>query len=449
MKKQISLFIFLIALIFASCSNNEKAQLNQQLETKMNKISESYVKLILNIGQYNPDYVDAYYGPADWKPKEYSYAEFDSTVYKELDGKINSLLDGLDSLSKYKASEIEILRYTFLYKQLLAAKAEIFLLNGGKLTFDEETKALYDASAPHYSPQHFQGIIDQLDKILPGKGNISKRLDDFRKNFIIPKDKIEAVFKAAISECRKRTLAHIQLPVNENFKVEYVTNKPWGGYNWYKGNSFSLIQVNTDLPIYIDRAVDLAAHEGYPGHHVYNTLLEKHLVKELGWMEFTVYPLFSPQSLIAEGTANFGIQVAFPVNSRVKFEKEILFPLAGIDSSEADLYYKVLDLTKDLDYAVNEAARSYIDRKSNKDETIAYLIKYALMSKERAEHMLKFIGKYGAYVINYNLGQDMVKNYIIRKGGTDNNPDLRWRIFAHLLSTPETPSGLQNADVKN
>ena len=94
--------------------------------------------------------------------------------------------------------------------------------------------------------------------------------------------------------------------------VEYVTDKSWSGYNWYKGGFHSLIQVNTDLPIFIDRAIDLACHEGYPGHHVYNTLLEKHLVRDRGWIEFSVYPLFSPQSLIAEGTANFGIEVAFP-----------------------------------------------------------------------------------------------------------------------------------------
>ena len=120
------------------------------------------------------------------------------------------------------------------------------------------------------------------------------------------------MFKAAIDGCRSRTLQHIQLPPGESFTVEYVTGKSWSGYNWYQGNYRSLIQVNTDLPIYIDRAIDLACHEGYPGHHVYNVLLEKNLVRDRGWVEFSVYPLFSPQSLIAEGTANFGIEVAFP-----------------------------------------------------------------------------------------------------------------------------------------
>ena len=149
--------------------------------------------------------------------------------------------------------------------------------------------------------------------------------------------------------------AHVALPPNESFTIEYVTNKPWGGYNWYKGNFHSVIQVNTDLPIYIDRAVDLAAHEGYPGHHVYNLLLERNLVRDRGWVESSVYALFSPQSLIAEGTANFGRDVAFPNKTdRMKFEKEVLFPAAGIDSKRADEYYAVQDLMKQLDYAANE-----------------------------------------------------------------------------------------------
>ena len=134
---------------------------------------------------------------------------------------------------------------------------------------------------------------------------------------------------------------HISLPAGEQFTVEYVTNKSWSGYNWYQGGFRSLIQVNTDLPIYIDRAVDLACHEGYPGHHVYNALLEKHLVKDRGWIEFTVYPLFSPQSLIAEGTANFGIEVAFPGHERIEFERTVLFPAAGLDPARAAEYYEV------------------------------------------------------------------------------------------------------------
>jgi hypothetical protein len=106
---------------------------------------------------------------------------------------------------------------------------------------------------------------------------------------------------------------HYQLPANEDFKLEYVTDKPWSGYNWYKGNYQSVIQINTDLQIFINRAIDVGSHESYPGHHVYNMLLEKNLYAGKGWIEISLYPLFSPQSLIAEGSANYGIEVAFPV----------------------------------------------------------------------------------------------------------------------------------------
>ena len=131
----------------------------------------------------------------------------------------------------------------------------------------------------------------------------------------------------------KRTLPHAELPAGESFTVEFVTNKSWSGYNWYQGNYRSLIQVNTDLPIYIDRAVDLACHEGIPGHHVYNALLEKHLMRDRGWVEASVYALFSPQSLIAEGTANYGIEVAFPGDERLAFERDVLFPAAGLKAA--------------------------------------------------------------------------------------------------------------------
>jgi len=281
-----------------------------------------------------------------------------------------------------------------------------------------------------------------LDKDLPGEGNILNRFNEFRNKFVIPKNKLDTVFSAAINECRKITLQHIKLPSNESFQVEYVTDKPWSGYNWYKGNSYSVIQVNTDLPIYIDRAIDLAAHEGYPGHHVYNALLEQNLYRKRGWVEFSVYPLFSPQSLIAEGTANYGIQVVLPGEKRIDFEKNVLFPLADLDSSKVDEYYRLLKLVSKLDYAGNEAARNYLDGKFTKEETVDWLMKYSLMTKERAKQRVKFIEKYRSYVINYNLGQDIVKNYIISLGGIEEDPQLRWELFTRLISTPQVPSGL-------
>ena len=406
----------------------------------VNAIAERYAHLVLALGQHDPDYVDAFYGPAAWKTqaeKEKNSLDAIGTEAAELSATLAKIPDATTS-----SDETLKLRREYLQKQVAALAARVRMLKGEKLKFDDESRALYDAVAPTFPASHFDQIIAQLEKKIPGNGPLWQRYEEWRKPFMIPKEKLDAVFQAAIKECRARTLAHVALPPNESFAVEYVTNKPWGGYNWYKGNFHSVIQVNTDLPIYIDRAVDLAAHEGYPGHHVYNSLLEKNLVRDRGWVEFSVYALFSPQSLVAEGTANFGRDVAFPTKTeRMKFEKEVLFPAAGIDSKRADEYYVVQDLMKQLNYAVNEAARRLINGEMDENSAQQWLQKYAVMEPPRAQRQIKFIKRYRSYVINYNLGEDMVRGYIEKRSGA--NLEKRWSEFAKLLSSPRLPSGLQ------
>jgi hypothetical protein len=412
----------------------------------MNAVAKRYARLVLALGQHDADYVDAFYGPAEWKTqaeKEKRSLDAIGTEAAELSATLAKIPDAATS-----GDEMLKLRREYLQKQVAALAAWVRMLKGEKLKFDDESRALYDAVAPTFPDSHFDQIIAQLETKIPGKGPsrtggpLWERYETWRKPFLIPKEKLDTVFQLAIKECRARTLAHVALPPNESFAVEYVTNKPWGGYNWYKGNFHSVIQVNTDLPIFIDRAVDLAAHEGYPGHHVYNSLLEKNLVRDRRWVEFSVYALFSPQSLVAEGTANFGREVAFPTKAeRIKFEKEVLFPAAGIDASRADEYYAVQDLIKDLSYAGNEAARRLINDEIDENAAVQWLQKYAVMEPARAQQRVKFIQRYRSYVINYNLGEDMVRRYIEKRSGTD--PEKRWREFGKLLSSPRLPSGLQ------
>ena len=406
----------------------------------MNTVAERYVRLVLALGQHDPDYVDAFYGPADWKTQAEQEKKSLDAIGTEA-AKLSVTLTETPIAPGTSDSDLRLLRREYLHKQLAALAARVRMLKGEKLKFDDESRALYDAVAPTYPDSHFIQIIAQLESKIPGKGPLWERYENWRKPFVVPKEKLDDVFQAAIKECRARTLSHMALPPDESFIIEYVTDKPWGGYNWYKGNFHSVIQVNTDLPIYIDRAVDLAAHEGYPGHHVYNSLLEKNLVRDRGWVEFSVYALFSPQSLIAEGTANFGRDVAFPTKTeRMKFEKEVLFPAAGIDASRADEYYAVQDLMKQLDYAANEAARRLINGAIDESAAVQWLQKYAVMEPARAQQRVKFIQRYRSYVINYNLGEDMVRRYIKKRSGTD--PEKRWSEFGKLLSSPRLPSGL-------
>ena len=413
----------------------------QAAQTKtgaMDRIAEEYVKLVLAVGQHDADYVDAYYGPPEWKKGA-------ETTKLSLDGIAARANDVIAQLGRERErpAEMERLRHQYLERQLASLTARVRMLKGERLAFDDESRALYDAVAPTYPETHFQEILDRLAKRFPGTGPLVDRYEAFRRAFVIPPDKLDAVFQRAIQACRQRTIDHVRLPADERFTVQYVTNKSWSGYNWYQGGFRSLIQVNTDLPIYIDRAIDLACHEGYPGHHVYNVLLEKNLVKDRGWMEFTVYPLFSPQSLIAEGTANFGIEVAFPGTDRVEFEKTMLFPVAGLDSARAADYYEVQALVDQLAYAGNEAARRYLNKEIDAAQATAWLERYALMAHDRAAQRVRFFDQYRSYVINYNLGKDMVRRYIESRGGTPDKPAKRWEEFERLISSPRLPSGLK------
>jgi hypothetical protein len=404
-------------------------------------VAEQYVKLVLAVGQHDGDYVDAFYGPAEWR----SEAESAKKPLGEIDKQaaaVEAELAGVVVKPPSADAELWSLRRQYLTRQLASLRSRVAMLQGKRMTFDEESKALYDAVAPVKPVSEFEAVIKQLEAKLPGSGTLIERYDRFKQAFVIPANRVDRVFQEAIRGCRGR-VPSLNLPMNERFTVEYVTNKSWSGYNWYQGDFKSLIQVNTDLPIYIDRAIDLACHEGYPGHHFYNALLEKNLVRDRGWIEYTVYPLFSPQSLIAEGTANYGIDVTFSRPDRLAFESELLFPIAGLNPARVAEYYDVLDLVDRLSYAGNEAARQYIDGKIDRAATVAWLEKYAMYTKPRAEQRVKFIEQYRSYVINYNLGKDLVRAYVERKVGREKTPQRRWHEFIALLMSPRLPSGLK------
>jgi hypothetical protein len=126
----------------------------------------------------------------------------------------------------------------------------------------------------------------------------------------------------------------------------------------------------------------------------------------------------------------------------VEFERGVLFPLAGLDGSAAEQYYAIHALTGALNYAHNEAARGYLDGMITRNQAEEWLVTYALMSPDRAKQRVRFIDVYRSYVINYNLGQDLVRKYIERRGGTVDNPAKRWEEFKILISSPRLPSGL-------
>lgn len=174
----------------------------------------------------------------------------------------------------------------------------------------------------------------------------------------------------------------------------------WNAYNWYKGGYHSLIQVNTDLPIAIDRAIDLACHEGYPGHHVYNALIEETLVNGRGWVEFALYPLYSPQSLIAEGSANLGIDMAFPGAGAHGLRARFALPARGARSGARGEERRGAPHQRAAQLRAQRGRSPLPRRAARPHGAEAAMARYWLSTPEAAAKTVRFIDTYRSYVID-------------------------------------------------
>lgn len=407
----------------------------QMLSVAIGDIADAYIKLTLEAGTHEAEYVDAYYGPAALQEA----AKAAPRSLEALLADTRALTVRIDQALPALSNDIDRRRALALRGMLVAAETRLQMLQGKKFAFNDEASGQF-ATVPELKPlAHYDEMLANLDKLIPGEGSLPARVDAFNERFTIPKEKLQSVFDAAIAECKRRTAQYITLPQGEAFTMEFVTGKTWSGYNYYKGNYKSLIQINTDLPIRISRAVDLGCHEGYPGHHVLNLLVEDRLARAKGWKEYEVNPLYSPTSVLSEGSANYGIDLAFPGPERLAFERDVLYPLAGLDPRTAKDYWEMQQKTEALSGARLTIAKMYLDGEIDRSKALELTQKYLLLSPARAEQSVGFTDHYRSYVINYGWGKDLVRGYIER-----GNPDAatRWQRMEKLLSEPTQPADL-------
>ena len=348
----------IVCLVMASCDGGQRDFLT------LDDSAETFVKLALELGEYDPDYVDAYLGPGEWAKA----AEENLRSEDELAGDISSLLASLKEFSP--VNEESKIRHRALLRNVRAMDTRMRIVRGETFSFAEESRLIYDVAVPDYDFSEFDLALEEVAKLIPGDGDLAERVDEFRNNFVIAEADLSAVMATAIEECRNRTLNYISLPPSEHFTLEYVIDKSWTGYNWYQGENESRMQINVDFPTKIDSAVRLGCHEGYPGHHVWNVLVENRLLKERGWIEYSVFPLFGPAALIGEGSADYGVDLAFPDTQKMEYERDVLFPLAGLDPEKALLLEKLNGLTRRLGHALTATAQLYLDGNISREEAI-------------------------------------------------------------------------------
>ncbi len=416
----------------------------QSSPAPLDSVAESYVKLVLKVGLYNDDYVDFYTGPEDWRIVK-TPESIENHPLSDLAAEATSLIQRLEAL---RSAEQPSARADFLLKQLLAVEAFVAQLRGTEYSFDEEAKALFDVVPPHVAYSHYDSLLNRLDSLLPGEGEISTRLREYRDRFIVPRDRMVPVLEAATARARELTHEYLPMPENEQLTSEFVTDKPWGGFCTFQGNAHSLVQMNTDLPYRILGLMDQATHEAYPGHHTNFTLIEKCLVRDSGWVEFTVAPLFTPFAVVAEGIATNAMDVAFPDNDRLRYMREVLFPMAGFDPDEAEHYLEVNRARQELSSVDLAIARDYLDGRNDSLTTATLIKKYFGISDEETARSISFCDTYRSYSVTYSIGYDLVRRFVEKAIADSDDPVARWRAFETLLTTPVTPSDLNASENK-
>jgi hypothetical protein len=385
--------------------------------------AESYVRLVLALGERDADSLDAYHGPPEWQAE----ARRAHATLPEVRAAAASLAE---KLATPVAVEDDV-RRQFLIRQLRAIVARIDLLRGARPPFDEEARALFglDVTAAEHGTTA-ASVREAIDRLLPGSGDLPARYAAFDRMFDVAPDRLPAVLSRAIEGCRAATRAHVRLPPAERVDVEYVPGLAWSAFTRYRGGFTSRIQVNAGLPLTVDRALDLACHEAYPGHHTIASLLDARFV---GRIEFLVQPLFSPQSLLHEAASSLAGALAFPEPARVAFERDELFPLAGLDPAEAARHVRVGRLVDELHGVHADIARRYLDGVLDFPRASAALQRDALMPS--ADATLKFLNQYRTYAATYTFGRDELMRYIDAHAAPGDAAS-RWRAYTNVVADP-------------
>lgn len=416
--------IIISILLLFSCNSNED-------NSPLGYTGKRLVELSLMAGTIDEDLIDSYIGDI----------KIDTTIKYD----INVLKNQFDSL----INEIEHIptnsnplkfRKNYQLGITKAALTRLKVINKEKVSFIDECNNIYQFNPEIYNYEYYDSILVELDKFLGGSEKLIYRIANYREKFKVDYSKVDNAFKKAVKKSSEETKKHIELPKIESIDIEYVDGAPWSAYNWYQGNYKSLIQVNKQVDIHLERILDLAAHESYPGHHVYYSLREKEYYKDSGYVEFSIYNLFSPVSFLAEGTAVYGNDLVFPKKEKIEYIRNEITGKYKYSNIELENYFLLLDLLNQLEGVQITIARDYIDNKIKDKEAISLLKKYGLESEKSAIRRLSFIKRYRSYIINYTAGKKLVERYINKKAGND--IEKRWEVYNEILTKPYLPPDL-------
>ncbi len=367
---------------------------------ELDDFGEDYLRLTLEIDKHMGGYVDAYIGPPEIKAEVEAGAKKTSAALGEDLARL-----------KESAPTQDPARHAYLRAIFRAMDCTLRLLAGEEFDYLDEVNRLYDISPHQLDEAIFTAAHKELDGLLTGKDPLGERVEAHRQRYNLATDQLLPLIDLILNEVRQRTRGFLDLVEGEQVEVRLTSNQPWSGYNWYRGNNCSLVEINTDIPVSVPDLVILIAHEAYPGHHTENQLKEQHLYREQGYVECASLLLHSPSGVIAEGIAMTAIEVVFPEGSQHDWIAEVLLPEAGFDPEPAEQMRRVADARRILRHVSSNAAILYHDGQLNRAQAIDYLQAYALVNEQRAAQLFRFFASplFRSYIFTYTQGYELIR----------------------------------------
>jgi hypothetical protein len=410
----------LLLVTIAACGRGANARLDED--------ARQYVRLAVALGERDPDSLDFYAGPADLVADQRRNPPSLPDIKREAETLSARVL------REAPADPTAAARARDLVADLTAMAARASLLTGMRLPYDKESVAFFGITSGPLDEQRLSDIRSQIANIAGRDGRLVDRYSAFAARFTIDAARLPAVMHAAIDECRRRTVAHLALPAGERVTLEFVRDKPWSAFSRYLGDARSVIQINTDFRFTVDQALQVACHEGYPGHHTRNALMVPHREAAGHRPERSVQLMFSPEALVSEASAMLAADVAFSPAERVGVERDRLFPLAGLDPSGAEPHVAIERLVGDLQVVQDSVARRYLDGELEFSRAVAALEEQALVP--HAEALIKYVNEYRSYVTTYTTGRTIFAVRLAACAGAHPSADDRWRCFEKEMLKP-------------
>jgi hypothetical protein len=305
-------------------------------------------------------------------------------------------------------------RVDYLRRQLGALKVAAQRLAGEPTRFQQELEALFAGRVPE--PRAFNRTAERnaLERLLSGKGELADRIGAFRGQLLVPADRIEKVFAAALEACRTATASRIQLPSDERIDVLFGDAGDWAASATYVGRHRTRIRIDSREGHDVAELLHLACHEGYPGHHLQHVLIDDALVRGRGWMEFQLTPAFGSHLLISELWAEAGVDLAIPERERGRVYRETLMPLAGLDTKDAERLARVQTLTAPFAIESIDVIARYLDNERSADQTRTLLRQQALIVGP--DRVIALAERRRAAAVVYGAAQRVIVDQNSRRG---------------------------------